>query len=337
LWGSKDKMYEFAQVSVLYLGGSFHLPSHDREMVLMLHLLKLTDTLNTEQGGFEALRDEVVALKKYVSGNWVSSKIQEELLTSLLGHWLIKPCVSYDKIHLRVARYVHLRAEWLHLAIYVTDLVARAVVDRFLRYKIGQMKSTYRKEILASVKDKKKLNDFAHTMLVKYHCPIVPLDPPQYTLAVLAFLRSVATEMLQDGDEKRYWRKVETKLADLHSEDHNGEDCFFTMILSQWELDIIAKDRETISSVTNVNRLQRSTSSAALAPVAEPPTLGAPAIAFAQDMEANTDVLDSSHVPPSFSLYGASAVPHNFPAHTFDSDVQLDSLGDIASTIESAL
>lgn len=83
----------------------------------------------------------------------------QTLLNDLLGHWLIKPLKSYDHIYQRVGvssrgcrmcatlKLIVLRAQWLHLGVYVTDPVARTVVNKFLSQKIGQMKGTFRKEV----------------------------------------------------------------------------------------------------------------------------------------------------------------------------------------------
>ncbi|KAI1797715.1 hypothetical protein LXA43DRAFT_968946 [Ganoderma leucocontextum] len=310
LWASKNEVYEFNQMS-----------SHDRELSLMLNLLKLVNKVNSTEAAVEQLRKDLGELQKYVSGNWNPTKVQEELLTSLLGHWLIKPCRSYDKIHLRVGRYVHLRAEWLHLAIYVTDPVARAVVDRFLRH------------IIASLKDAKTLDNFARAMLQKYHCPVVPATPPQDTLAALAFLVKGG-----GGDlEKRFWRVVEAELDTLYDDKKgNGEERDTDPRWKIWELDIIAADRAKHHGASQGSCLAQATTRLNDL-MAGPPSLGAPAISFAEDMQANADILDSSHAAPTFTLHGASAVPISFPAHTMDGEVTVSTLGDVASTIQPAL
>ena len=45
-------------------------------------------------------------------------------------------------------------------------------------------------QILASIKERKSLDDFARAMLQKYHCPVIPNEPPRDVLATLAFLVS---------------------------------------------------------------------------------------------------------------------------------------------------
>ena len=217
---------------------------------MYLNVLKFQNQIDSQTESINEFRAEVHHLKKYVSGNWAPSKTQQvnipnglfrirshsqvylsqELLSQLLGHWLIKPLQSYDKIYVRVKvslivsstldsiltslplqNFVHVRAEWLHLGVYVLDPIARSVVDKYLQKTAGEMKATFRKDvsthisyrassfppddqnpqILASIKERKSLDDFARAMLQKYHCPVIPNEPPRDVLATLAFLVSV--------------------------------------------------------------------------------------------------------------------------------------------------
>ena len=53
------------------------LPSQDRELVVYLNLLKLQGKIDKQMETFGEFRTEVLQLKKYVSGNWAPSKIQQ--------------------------------------------------------------------------------------------------------------------------------------------------------------------------------------------------------------------------------------------------------------------
>ncbi|KAI0630938.1 hypothetical protein C8Q77DRAFT_1022876, partial [Trametes polyzona] len=158
------------------------------DALLYCQMLLLEDNMKDVTAALRESTETLNELKTYVSGNWVLTKAQQELLTGLLGHWLVKPLETYEKIYVRVGHYVHLRAEWLHLSVYVTDPLARQTVDKFLRTTIGGMKSTFCKDVIASLKDQKPLDNFPKAMLKKYHAPIVPATPPHDTLAALALL-----------------------------------------------------------------------------------------------------------------------------------------------------
>lgn len=89
---------------------------------MYLNVLKFQNQIDSQTESINEFRAEVHHLKKYVSGNWAPSKTQQvnipnglfrirshsqvylsqELLSQLLGHWLIKPLQSYDKIYVRV-------------------------------------------------------------------------------------------------------------------------------------------------------------------------------------------------------------------------------------------
>ncbi|OJT11366.1 hypothetical protein TRAPUB_10988 [Trametes pubescens] len=176
-------VYEFSQASTA-----------DREVLLFGQVLKLRDDTQMNTLAIKENKETIADLKNYMSNNWTLSKAQEDLLNGLLGHWLVKPLRTYEKIYLRVGRYVHLRAEWLHLGVYVTDPLARQTVDKHLQVHIGHMKGAFRKEIVKAMDENKPLSVLSRAMLQKYHAPVIPNDPPRDTMAVIAFLRLVASQ-----------------------------------------------------------------------------------------------------------------------------------------------
>nr|VWO97024.1 N/A [Ganoderma boninense] len=331
LWDHKDQVYHFVE-----------LPAHDREVVLYAHILKLQSDLSAQSQSFDKFRTQVFELTKYVSGNWVPSKVQEALLSQLIGHWLIKPLSTYDKIYERVKTFVHLRAEWLHLGVYITDPVARFAVDKFLMKVAAEMKGTFRKEIMASIKESKPLDAFARGMIEKYHCPVQPKEPPRDILAALVFLRSLAAEFKAVSTQAapndttvatKYWRRVESALTDLYKPQKNGEERATDPRWKFWEDTVINADRMKYNGGAGTTD---ATLREALAGSSS--TQGPSASTSAQSGAAGPSSAGSSmDAAPMFSLYGASAMPVDIPSYAMDSNVELHTLGDVASAIEKNL
>ncbi|KAI0353117.1 hypothetical protein OH77DRAFT_1522874 [Trametes cingulata] len=347
----------------------------ERALLQFGQILKLRDDVETNTLAVQETQQMLVDLKKYVSGNWALSKAQEELLGGLLAHWLVKPLKTYEKIYLRVGRYVHLRAEWLHLGVYVTDPLARQTIDKYLQRVMGQMKGSFRKEIVASIKERKPLDIFARTMLQKYHAPVVPLDPPQDTMAALALLRNVAAE-IEDGGrqnavlpgpseataqpedtaggetsqaetekpadrEKRYWPTVESRLEKLYKEyGEDREKAASGSAWKVWEKTIIDEDKAKYTGSRRRGRALTAYAGVGGAALAEAAPLdGPPPISFAEDMEREgmpADPQGDGH-GPTLNLYLASALPVNFPPETMDGDVNMGRLGDVARTLNESL
>ncbi|KAI9068235.1 hypothetical protein FKP32DRAFT_1562141, partial [Trametes sanguinea] len=320
----------------------------DQTLLLFAQILKLREDVQANTSALRENQEQVVSLKDYVSGNWVLSKAQEELLVNLLGHWLVKPLQTYEKIYIRVGRYVHLRAQWLHLGVYVTDPLARLAVDKFLQKTIGQMKGAFRKEVVASVKDRKPLILFARTMLEKYHAPVVPNEPPQDTMAALALLRTVASSVEEERRsanerEKSYWPRVEEALNKLYTDfgENRTDAATNGMHCNRWEKTIIQQDivkySGTFQDFAALSAIPPANTSSESENVSGDST-GTPAAAFGQDMEQEESSSDISREHgPSFSIYRCSALPVNFPPQTMDGEVELSQLGDVASTLDAAL
>ncbi|KAI0654158.1 hypothetical protein C8Q70DRAFT_937221 [Cubamyces menziesii] len=293
-----------------------------RDILLYCQILKIRTELQAHSNVITDMKAELNSLKAYVVNNWVLSQAQLDHLTGLLGHWLIKPVATYEKLFLRVQDFVHIRAEWLHLGVYLIDPLARQTIDKFLQTQMGQLKGTYRKEVISSLKSKKQLEDFGRAMLQKYHAPIVPGTPSQSTLAALALLRAVAAGDIKmpkgshdeggtgSSVQDRYWPTVEaelTRLYKIHGSDRQND------AWKEWEVAIITADNSKYAP----SRFEDLT--------ARLPSDDGDPVAVAGPLATDEPAGEGP------------ALPVNIPPEAMNGDIDINHLGDVGGRLDAML
>ncbi len=207
------------------------------------------------------------------------------------------------------------------------------------------------------------MEDFAHAMIEKYHCPVRPNEPPRDVLAALAFLvrlcslqalssvltyrdsgpwlqslkppqtthsstasRRVRIDRPVPGGEEWPTTCHGCSLENVCTSFHSPVTASYRLL--SWEDNVIAQDQAKYNGNAHGAGLAQATSRDALAESSSTQHDPSPLTATASECTATT---------PTFSLYGASALPVNIPTHAMDGNVELHVLGDLASAIENHL
>ncbi|KAH9915706.1 hypothetical protein B0H21DRAFT_828127 [Amylocystis lapponica] len=162
-----------------------------QEMMIQMYASNLAkaDAIEAIKTSLVKILMRLEHLEKLNQENWKPSEIQQTLLKGLLGHFLVKPIESYARLYSRVGTFIYRKAEWLHLGLYLTDPIVRVTIDTYLSNQCKEIKSNFRKQIVASVtgNTKKPLELFTRDMVNKYHLPIVPHAIPQDIMAAMRY------------------------------------------------------------------------------------------------------------------------------------------------------
>ncbi|KAH9946548.1 hypothetical protein B0H21DRAFT_822613 [Amylocystis lapponica] len=189
------------------------------EMMLHMYALNLAhmEAIEAVKLSLSNIESRLTRHERLLEASWRPSDAQVALLKALIGHFLVKPLETYNRLPSRVASFVYAKAEWLHLGLYLTDPVIRVTVDGFLAAQTTEIKSNFRKQVVNSVSTAhmKSLDQFAIAMVNKYHLPVVPHPIPQDICASLALLRQIAGNCGASRNERNYWQKLEEELQEL--------------------------------------------------------------------------------------------------------------------------
>ncbi|KAJ7882068.1 hypothetical protein B0H14DRAFT_3433719 [Mycena olivaceomarginata] len=140
--------------------------------------------------------------------------------------------------------YVHDHAKRLHLELHKTDpTVKTAVHDLLAVAENNGVKSTFRKLVWASLKDKMTLTDFSKKVIGSHHLPTIPTTPPRDIMACMALMRKVAQPLFSKettrGNDTGFWSNMEKELDELFEKNGNSRD---TADWIKWEQEIIDID-----------------------------------------------------------------------------------------------
>ncbi|KAH9920492.1 hypothetical protein B0H21DRAFT_827285 [Amylocystis lapponica] len=198
---------------------------------MMLHIYALNlarmEVIEAVKLSLSNIKSRLTRHERLLEASWRPSDAQVALLKALIGHFLVKLLETYNRLPSRVASFVYAKAEWLHLGLYLTDLVIRVTVDGFLAAQTTEIKSNFCKQVMNSVSTAhmKSLDQFAIAMDIR---------------ASLALLRQIAGNRRASRNELNYWQQLEEELRELERK-HGGNN-HETAAWKEWEVSIIAKD-----------------------------------------------------------------------------------------------
>ncbi|KAJ6448646.1 hypothetical protein C8R45DRAFT_1132855 [Mycena sanguinolenta] len=188
------------------------------------------------------ITEKLGEIEVYVKTAWALSPAQQEALKTLVGHYLLRPAITYQKIPEAAMEYVAGHRSTYKLPHFTTDEIIKATVKLFLRSKSIEMRSAFRKALFKSVHC--GLETLTDNMITDFHFnPSAVKDRPRIQ-AVLALQRKVALPLTTRGKNTKgadtgFWAALEKELKGLvvmNGSDRSGDKW------TVWEADIIAAD-----------------------------------------------------------------------------------------------
>ncbi|KII94847.1 hypothetical protein PLICRDRAFT_169561 [Plicaturopsis crispa FD-325 SS-3] len=246
--------------------------SDEKLIILYMETLNQRDETAKIAKQVNAVQGKLDRLEQFAAPAWKLTKVQEDLIKSLIRHYLIKGITTYKTTTKLVQNYIKDNANTLRLGLYKTDPTVRKTINDYVQTQQNNLKSAFRKTLSGSVEDGKEipLKIFARRMVDYYWLPKVPANVPDSTMASLAMLRDIARPFVEAKaraeaakrantaagtssssnagtvtiDGNRFWDFVEKTLANNHKKfgtNHDSEEW------KAWEADMIAQDMARFS------------------------------------------------------------------------------------------
>ncbi|KAJ6477089.1 hypothetical protein C8R47DRAFT_1323416 [Mycena vitilis] len=236
----------------LHQAHKFHKYLPDAETkIAVAHVQSLYIAQRVEQlsGNVEGILSKLTEVEEYVKAAWALSPAQEEALKMLLGNYLLRPMVTYKKVVDAAMEYVAQHRSKYGLAHFSTEEVVKATVKLFLRSKINDIKSAFRKALWKRVHC--GLETLTDSMISDFHFNPAGVKDRSRIKAVLALQRKVALPISARGKNVRgadtgFWAALEKELKVLVVK--NGSDRSGAKWMA-WERDIVSEDLTLHNSV----------------------------------------------------------------------------------------
>ncbi|KAJ7432038.1 hypothetical protein FB451DRAFT_1197380 [Mycena latifolia] len=209
-----------------------------------VHVLSLVQQMDHIQGQVGKISEQLDENNKLLKAAWKLSDVQQDALKALLLNYLIRPANSYKTLYDQAMTYIASHRSKYHLEAFLTDEVIKTTIKLFLKGKINEVKSVYRKMLFKRVHH--NLATLTEEMIHDYHSsPGTVKDEERDKIsAALALQRKVALPLAArqhtKGADTGFWSKLEAELRSLvtaYKADRSADGW------KQWEKEIIAADK----------------------------------------------------------------------------------------------
>ncbi|KAH9950723.1 hypothetical protein B0H21DRAFT_818892 [Amylocystis lapponica] len=281
-------------------------PHEDQNTMIYGMLLKLTDEVQALREEQRVAKVKIERTEALAEQGWSPSKSHKILLKTMLGHFMVKPLETYERIPRSVGLCVLRKPTLFRLALYSIDAT-----------------SAFRKIIMESITKMQPLADLGRRVVQRFHMPKVPNPVPQDMLAAYALLRKVA---VSKATELRYWPLVEKELTQLYQQlgsNRQGE------AWCTWEKEIIEADNKLYDHAGP--QASASTHAEVHFALEEADVIDNPG-----DREDTQPVPEANGSGINFNLILTRSETRllHYTRDELDGEVDINSLGNIASVLE---
>ncbi|KAJ7138520.1 hypothetical protein C8R43DRAFT_1132054 [Mycena crocata] len=210
-----------------------------------VHILSLSQRTSAIEDTLKKLNQQLTDITMLVKAAWKLTDAQQTALRKLLLNYLLRPMKTYGKRILDLAmEYISKHRSKFHLDAFLTDEIIKATIFEFLKSRMNEIRSHYRKRLWKRVHF--GLITLADTMILEFHTSPTSIDPTEKERirAVLALQRKVAIPLVGrakvKGADTGFWGNLEKELRALtvkHGSDRSSAGW------KAWESEIIAADK----------------------------------------------------------------------------------------------